>query len=42
MGMGKSGNSDRFIFLGSKITVDGDHSHEIKRFLLLGRKAITT
>ena len=30
-----------FIFLGSKITVDGDHSHEIKRCLLLGRKAIT-
>ena len=30
-----------FIFLGSKITVDGDHSHESKRHLLLGRKAIT-
>ena len=30
-----------FIFLGSKITVDGDCSHEIKRNLLLGRKAIT-
>ena len=30
-----------FIFLGSKITVDGDFSHEIKRFLLLGRKAMT-
>ena len=30
-----------FIFLGSKITADGDHSHEIKRHLLLGRKAIT-
>ena len=30
-----------FIFLGSKITVDGDHSHEIKRHLLLGRKAMT-
>ena len=29
------------IFLGSKITVDGDHSHEIKRCLLLGRKAMT-
>ena len=29
-----------FIFLGSKITVDGDCSHEIKRHLLLGRKAI--
>ena len=30
-----------FIFLGSKITVDGDCSHEIKRHLLLGRKSIT-
>ena len=30
-----------FIFLGSKITVDGGFSHEIKRRLLLGRKAIT-
>ena len=30
-----------FIFLGSKITADGDYSHEIKRRLLLGRKAIT-
>ena len=30
-----------FIFLGSKITVDSDHSHEIKRHLLLGRKAVT-
>ena len=38
---GKSGNSDRFIFLGSKITVDSDCSHEIKRSLLLGRKAVT-
>ena len=28
-----------FIFLGSKITADGDCSHEIKRYLLLGRKA---
>ena len=28
-----------FIFLGSKITVDGDYSHEIKRCMLLGRKA---
>ena len=28
-----------FIFLGSKITVDSDYSHETKRFLLLGRKA---
>ena len=31
-----------FIFLGSKITADGDCSHEIKRRLLLGRKAMTT
>ena len=30
-----------FIFLGSKITMDGDCSHEIKRHLLLGRKAMT-
>ena len=30
-----------FIFLGSKITVDGNCSHEIKRWLLLGRKGIT-
>ena len=30
-----------FIFLGSKITVDSDFSHEIKRLLLLGRKAMT-
>ena len=30
-----------FIFLASKITVDGDHSHEIKRRLLLGRKVMT-
>ena len=30
-----------FLFLGSKITVDGDCSHEIKRHLLLGRKAMT-
>ena len=29
-----------FIFLGSKITVHGDHSHKIKRRLLLGRKTI--
>ena len=31
-----------FIFLGSKITTDGDCSHEIKRHLLLGRKVIPT
>ena len=30
-----------FLFLGSKITVDGDCSHEIRRCLLLGRKAMT-
>ena len=36
---GKSGSSDR-LFLGSKITADSDHSHEIKRFLLLRRKAM--
>ena len=30
-----------FIYLGSKITADGDCSHEIKRFLLLGKKAMT-
>ena len=30
-----------FIFLGSKITADGDCSHEIKRYLLLGRKIMT-
>ena len=36
----KGGNSDRFIFLGSKITADGYCSHEIKRCFLLGRKAM--
>ena len=30
-----------FIFLGSKITADGDCSHEIKRYILLGRNAMT-
>ena len=30
-----------FIFLGSKITVEGDHSHDVKRCLLLGRKVMT-
>ena len=34
-------NGDRFIFLGSKITADGDCSHEIKRGFLLGRKVMT-
>ena len=38
---GNSGNSDKLFFLGSKITADGDCSHEIKRHLLLGRKAMT-
>ena len=38
---GKIGNSDRFIFLGSKITADIDCSHKIKRRLLLGRKVMT-
>ena len=39
---GNSGNSVRFYFgRGSKITADGDCSHEIKRHLLLGRKAMT-
>ena len=38
---GKSGNSVRFIFLGSKITADGDCSHEIKRPLLLERKGMS-
>ena len=38
---GNSGNSDRVYFLGSKIIADGDCSHEIKRLLLLERKAIT-
>ena len=38
---GNDGNSDRFIFLGFKITADGDCSHEIKRHLLLGRKPMT-
>ena len=38
---GHSGNSVRLYFLGSKITADGDCSHEIKRCLLLGRKVMT-
>ena len=37
---GTNENSGRFIFLDSKITADGDCSHEIKRCLLLGRKAM--
>ena len=39
--IGNSGNSVRLYFLGSKITADGDCSHEIKRHLLLGRKVMT-
>ena len=38
---GNSGSSVRLKFLGSKITADGDCSHEIKRCLLLGRKVMT-
>ena len=37
----KSGNSGRFYFLGSRVPANGVCSHEIKRFLLLGRKAMT-
>ena len=37
---GEKVDSDRFYFLGSKITVDSDCSHEIKRHLLLGRKVM--
>ena len=39
--MGKMETVTDYIFLGSKITADGDCSHEIKRCLLLGRKAMT-
>ena len=38
---GNNGNSERLYFGRLKITADGDCSHEIKRLLLLGRKAIT-
>ena len=38
---GNNGNSETLFFGGSKITADGDCSHEIKRLLLLGRKAMT-
>ena len=38
---GNNGNSDRLYFLGSRITADGDSSHESKRGLLLGRKLMT-
>ena len=37
----KMGRVSDFIFLGSKITEDGDSSHEIKRHLLLGRKVMS-
>ena len=39
--MGESGNNERFYFVGSKITAGDYCSHEIKRRLLLGRKAMT-
>ena len=39
--MGNSRKVTDFIFSGSKVTVDGDCSHEIKRCLILGRKAMT-
>ena len=38
---GKGGSSPGNLFLGSKIAADGDCSHEIRRRLLLGRKAVT-
>ena len=40
-GWGNNGNMRDFIFRGSKITADGDCSHEVKRCLLLERKAMT-
>ena len=39
--MGNSGNTDRLYFLDSKITADGNCSHEIKKHLLLRRKVMT-
>ena len=39
---GKRGSTYAFIFLSSKITTDGDHSQEIKRQLIHGRKAMTS
>ena len=39
--MGNNGNSERLYFGDSRITADGDCSHEIKRHLVLGRKAMT-
>ena len=38
---GNNGNSDRLHLLGLKITADGNYSHKVKRYLLLGRKAMT-
>ena len=38
---GNNGNSERLYFWGSKITADGDCSHEMKRHLLFGKKAVT-
>ena len=38
---GNNGNSEKLYSGGSKITADGDCSHEIKRYLFLGRKAMT-
>ena len=38
---GNNGNSVRFYFGGSKITADGDYSHEIKRHLVFGRKVMS-
>ena len=38
---GNNGNTDRLYFLGLQVTADGDCSHEIKRCLLLERKAMT-
>ena len=39
--VGNNGNSERLYFGGSKITAEGDCSHEIKRRLLLGREVVT-
>ena len=39
--LGNNGKVSYFIFLGSKITADGDYSNELKRYLLLGLKAMT-
>ena len=39
--LGNNGKVSYFIFLGSKITADGDYSNELKRYLLLGTKAMT-